>query len=102
MILLTSSYLRLSHDSFFALGCLFSSMSDQPENIENVYSTADLGLAAFLLTKGAQLISAGREKNRYKFIFSEQAACKKLAITYVNSEFSRFDANLKNLKNLVS
>jgi len=77
-------------------------MSAPPENDKNVYITADLGLAAFLLTRGAQLISAGREKNRYKFIFSEASACKKLAITYVNSEFSRFDANLKNLKNLVS
>ena len=66
------------------------------------YVTADLGLAAFLLTKGATLLSAGREKNRYKFVFSEKTACKELAVKYVNSEFSRFDANIKNLKNLVN
>lgn len=65
------------------------------------YSTADLGLAAYLLTKGACLLSAGREKGRYKFVFSQSQACKTLAVAYVNSEFARFDSHLKNLKNLV-
>ena len=74
-------------------------MSDR---IQKDFVTADLGLAAFLLTKGAQLLSAGRESGRFKFVFSEPEACKKMAILYVNSEFSKFDANLKNLKNLVS
>lgn len=72
------------------------------ENTENLFTTADLGLAAFLLTKGAKLMSAGKDRNRYSFVFSESAACKKLAISYVNSEFSRFDSNIKNLKNLIS
>jgi len=71
------------------------------KNLDDTYVTADLGLAAFLLTKGAVLISAGREKNRYRFVFSEREACKDLAVKYVNSEFSKFDANLKNLKNLI-
>ncbi len=68
----------------------------------NIFKTADLGLAAYLLTKGAELKSATREKNRFAFVFSERTACQRLAIEYVNSEFSKFDANLKNLKNLVS
>ncbi len=70
--------------------------------LQKNYSTADLGLAAFLLTKGAELLSAGREKGRFKFVFAEPEACQKMAILYVNSEFSKFDANLKNLKNLVN
>ena len=74
-------------------------MSNKEE--KDQYVTADLGLAAYLLTKGAQLVTAGRDRNRYKFVFSEHTACKKLAVSYVNSEFSRFDSNLKNLKNLV-
>ena len=72
------------------------------KNINDTFKTADLGLAAYLLTKGAELQSAGREKNRFAFVFLEAEACRRLAIKYVNSEFSKFDANLKNLKNLMS
>jgi len=75
-------------------------MSDIPPNQNFV--TADLGLAAFLLTKGAELVDAGKERGRWRFEFSEREACKKLAVRYVNSEFARFDSHLKNLKNLVS
>jgi hypothetical protein len=67
----------------------------------DIYETADLGLAAFLLVKGRNLISAGRRGNRYSFIFEGEEECQKLAVMYVNSEFSRFDAALKNLKNLI-
>jgi len=66
------------------------------------FRTADLGLAAYLLTKGATLVSAGRENGRFAFVFLQRDACKELAVAYVNSEFSRFDANLKNLRNLVN
>ena len=70
--------------------------------MENYYETADLGLAAFLLVKSMQLLSAGRKQGRYNFVFENDEECKKLAMEYINSEFSRFDAALKNLKNLVS
>lgn len=66
------------------------------------YETADLGLAAFLLIKGITMLSAGRKGSRYSFVFSGKQECQKLAVAYVNSEFSRFDAALKNLKNLVN
>tara|TARA_Y100000310_G_scaffold302373_1_gene339625 strand:+ start:316 stop:534 length:219 start_codon:yes stop_codon:yes gene_type:complete len=66
------------------------------------YITADIGLAAFLLVKGQKLVSAGRDRNRYKFVFQDQKVCEQLAVEYVNSEYSRFDASLKNLKNLVN
>jgi len=92
-------YLRLYDNRIRAETGLFNNMK---ENAENLFVTADLGLAAFLLTKGAQLVTAGKDRNRYRFVFSEPAACQKLAISYVNSEFSRFDSNLKNLKNLIS
>jgi len=65
------------------------------------YITADIGLAAFLLLKGCELLSAGREKNRYKFVFKDNVECTKYAVGYINSDYSRFDAILKNLKNLV-
>lgn len=75
-------------------------MSDKSTSVN--FITADLGLAAYLLTKGAELVDAGKDRGRWRFEFSEREACKKLAVRYVNSEFARFDAHLKNLKNLVS
>ena len=66
-----------------------------------VFETADLGLAAYLLTQGCPLLVAEREKTKFSFVFEGQEKCKLLALKYVNSEFAKFDSALKNLKNLV-
>ena len=71
------------------------------EKVSDVFETADLGTAAFLLVKGCQLIVANREKSRYSFVFTDSATCKRLAIEYVNSDFAKFDSALKNLRNLL-
>lgn len=71
------------------------------EKQSDVFETADLGMAAFLLVKGCHLLVAGREKNRYSFVFEGQQKCAALSLEYVNSEFARFDASLKNLKSLI-
>lgn len=68
----------------------------------DVFETADLGLAAFLLVKGCKLLAAQREKNRYSFVFLDTETCKKLSLEYVNSDFAKFDSSLKNLRNLIS
>jgi len=72
------------------------------EKTADVFETADLGTAAFLLVKGCQLLVATREKNRYSFVFVDSALCRQLAIEYVNSDFAKFDSSLKNLRNLVN
>jgi hypothetical protein len=71
------------------------------EKNSDIFETSDLGTAAYLLLKGCALITAGKERNRYSFIFKEEKKCQKLAIEYVNSEFSRFDSSLKGLRNLI-
>ena len=68
----------------------------------STYETADLGLAAFLLIKHAKLLSAGRKTNKISFIFEDDAQCRIHAIEYVNSDFSKFDAAIKTLKNLIN
>ena len=65
------------------------------------YETADLGLAAFLLIRGCTLLSAGKKANKFNFEFQDKPLCGKLAIEYINSDFSKFDSALKTLKNLV-
>ena len=71
------------------------------DNQNNLYETSDLGMAAYLIIKGKKLILAERRPGRYSFTFLERDECQKLAVEYVNTEFSRFDATLKNLKSLI-
>lgn len=71
------------------------------EKNNDIFETSDLGTAAYLLTKDCTLISAGKERNRYAFVFSDEQRCNQLAIEFVNSEFSRFDSNLKSLRSLI-
>ena len=66
------------------------------------FKTSDLGIAAYLLCKGVRLASASRGSGRYEFVFEDpDDLCISYSIDYVNSECSRFDAQIKNLKNIL-
>ena len=67
----------------------------------DVFETADLGTAAFLVTNSRKLLSAGTDRGRYSFIFEGEKECRQLAVEYITSDFSKFDSALKNLRNLV-
>ena len=72
------------------------------DNQDDVYETADLGIAAFLIIRGQKLLLAERTHSRYSFVFLGKQECQKLAVGYLNTDFARFDAALKNLKNLIN
>ena len=69
----------------------------------NIYVTSDIAIAAFLMMKGMKLISATRERNgRFKFEFDDtKNQDDKFAVEFVNSESAKFDAHIKNLKNIL-
>ena len=69
----------------------------------NLYITSDIAIAAFLMMKGMKLISATRERNgRFKFEFDDpNNQASKFAVEFVNSEAAKFDAHVKNLKNII-
>ena len=71
------------------------------EKESDIFETADLGTAAFLVTMGCKLVSAGTDRGRYSFIFEDQSKCRNLAVQYISSEYSKFDSALKNLRNLL-
>lgn len=71
------------------------------EKVSDIFETADLGTAAFLVTMGCRLLSAGTDRGRYSFIFEGESKCRDLAVQYISSEYSKFDSALKNLRNLV-
>ena len=67
------------------------------------YETSDIGIAAYIMMRGLKLKSATRGvKGRFLFVFSDPTDAGKIyEVDYVNSESARFDANMKNLKNIL-
>ena len=67
------------------------------------YKTSDIGIAAFIMMKGLKLVEAKRSQNgRFSFVFEDPSdLARKFAVDYVNSESAKFDANMKNLKNIL-
>ena len=72
-------------------------------NNMNTFETSDIGVAAYIMMKGLKLISASRDsRGRFKFVFDDPASIgNKLAVDFVNSEAAKFDAHIKNLKNIL-
>jgi hypothetical protein len=71
-------------------------------NMKN-FQTSDIGIAAYVMMKGLKLKDATRGNNgRFSFVFEDPHDLgKKYAVDYVNSESAKFDANMKNLKNIL-
>ena len=67
------------------------------------FETSDIGIAAYVMMKGLKLLRATRSSGgRFKFVFEDPTDLgPKLAVDYVNSEAAKFDANMKNLKNIL-
>jgi len=68
-----------------------------------IYVTSDIALAAFLMMKGMKLISASRGvRGRFRFEFDDtKDQADTFAVEFVNSESAKFDAHVKNLKNIL-
>lgn len=69
-----------------------------------MFKTNDLATAAFLIIKGCELQNAYVNSNKvYVFEFcGDEEKIRKIAIEYINSECAMFDAQLKNLKKILS
>ena len=67
------------------------------------FQTSDIGIAAFVMMKGLKLKQASRgQGGRFNFLFDDPSGLgPKYAVDYVNSESAKFDANMKNLKNIL-
>lgn len=68
-----------------------------------IFQTSDLALAAYMITKGLKLLKAERLKSgRYHFeIEDPNDQADKLKVEFINSEFIKFDNNLKMLKKMM-
>jgi len=69
----------------------------------NVFQTSNLALAAYMITKGLKLMKAERLKTgRYHFELEDpDDKADQLKLEFINSEFMKFDNNLKMLKKMM-
>ena len=69
----------------------------------NIFKTSDLALAAYMITKGCKLKKANRlPSGRYNFeIEDPNNLADQIKLEFINSEFMKFDNNLKMLKKMM-
>jgi len=69
-----------------------------------MFKTNDLATAAFLIVRGCELGDAYiNDKKVFVFEFiGDPDKIRKIAIEYLNSECALFDAQVKNLKKILS
>lgn len=70
---------------------------------ESTFKTSDLALAAYMITKGMSLVKAKRlDSGKYFFeIKDPQNKAEEMKLEFINSEYYRFDSNLKILKKMM-
>jgi hypothetical protein len=72
-----------------------------PEN--GKFVTHDLGFAAYLKLRNFALMSASKDNGLFVFEFSDpEEGAADLRLEYINSEFAKFDSEVKGLKKLIS
>tara|TARA_A100001011_G_scaffold326429_1_gene349951 strand:+ start:1047 stop:1259 length:213 start_codon:yes stop_codon:yes gene_type:complete len=68
-----------------------------------MYSTSDIGIAAYLQLKGLKLKECRRlETGKFHFSFDDpEGKCPALSLEFLDSEFCKFDNNVRNLKKIL-
>ena len=68
-----------------------------------MYTTSDIGIAAYLQLKGLKLKECRRlETGKFHFVFEDpEQRCAPLSLEFLDSEFCKFDNNVRNLKKVL-
>lgn len=68
-----------------------------------MYTTSDIGIAAYLQLKGKKLTNCKRlETGKFHFSFEDpDDKCSSLALEFLDSDFCKFDNNVRNLKKIL-
>lgn len=71
--------------------------------MENTYATSDLSLAAFLSMRGLEILKAKKlSGGRFEFVLSDPSdKAEALSLEYVNSDFSKFDNQIRLIKKIL-
>jgi len=68
-----------------------------------MYTTSDIGIAAFLQLRGKKLVECKRlESGKFYFAFEDpEQKCQMLSLEFLDSDFCKFDNNVRNLKKIL-
>ena len=68
-----------------------------------MYTTSDIGIAAFLQLRGIKLVECRRlETGKFHFAFEDPGSTGQvLALEFLDSDFCKFDNNVRNLKKIL-
>ena len=68
-----------------------------------MYTTSDIGIAAYLQQRKFKLIECTRlESGKFHFAFEDpEGKCPTTAIEFLDSDFCKFDNNVRNLKKIL-
>lgn len=67
-----------------------------------MYTTSDLSLAAFLLMHGLRLKTANKLTGKFEFVFFDpNDEADSLSLTFIGSEFSKYDGYLRTLRSMI-
>tara|TARA_A100001011_G_scaffold387430_1_gene465186 strand:- start:4779 stop:5000 length:222 start_codon:yes stop_codon:yes gene_type:complete len=69
----------------------------------NIFKTSDLALAAYMVTFGLKLVSAKKlPTGRFHFELEDpNSEAQKMSVEFINSDFCKFDNNVKILKKMI-
>jgi len=72
-------------------------------NNNEVYTTSDIGIAAYLQLKKFKIIDCKRlPTGKFYFCFADpENQCMLLSLEFLDSDFCKFDNNVRNLKKIL-
>ena len=68
-----------------------------------MFTTSDIGIAAYLQLKGMKIKECKRlDTGKFFFSFDDSNnECKTLSLEFLDSDFCKFDNNVRNLKKIL-
>ena len=68
-----------------------------------MYTTSDIGIAAYIQLRGVKLLECKRlESGKFYFKFANESQnCQQLSLEFLESDFCKFDNNVRNLKKIL-
>jgi len=68
-----------------------------------MYTTSDIGIAAYLQLNGYKIVECKRlDSGRFYFAFEDDYdKCALVALEFLDSDFCKFDNNVRNLKKIL-
>ena len=78
-------------------------MSEQAPDTNNSFITSDIGIAAYLQLRGYKLVKCFRQSTgKFHFEFEDlEDQCRQCSIEFLESDFCKFDNNVRNLKKIL-